>query len=120
MDTQEAMHPLRRLRTENGWSLAQLSALSGVDAAHISRIEHGDSVHWGCALTKLARVLRVPTEELVVRGQATPRALTGAPRDDQARTISAVWLGLDPTDDNDQDLLDQIRDSVSQRQAVTA
>ena len=56
---------LYRLRKARGWTQDELSRLSGISGANISRLEHGQNEHVAAVtLSKLAQALRVDVREL--------------------------------------------------------
>jgi transcriptional regulator with XRE-family HTH domain len=58
---------LRRMRNERGYSLNQLSALTGITDAQLWRIESGNGRTSLTTLGKLAAVLRVDSLEELLR-----------------------------------------------------
>ena len=54
-----------RLRTERGWTLAELSRRSGMHATHLGVMERGGNVPSLLTLIRLAEVFGVETAELV-------------------------------------------------------
>ena len=58
------MHPIRRLRAEKGWTLAELEKRSGVALNTLSHIERGERSPQILTLTKIARALGVPVDAL--------------------------------------------------------
>jgi transcriptional regulator with XRE-family HTH domain len=73
---------LRRLRHERALTLAELSDLSLVSRAMISKIERGTAVPTATVLGKLAAALKVGLSQLV--GDAQPRMPTLLRQDEQA------------------------------------
>src|ERR1700691_5101865 len=77
---------LRDLRTRRGWTLAQLSKLSGLSEPYLSRLESGSRQPSLAALLTLAQVYEIPVRTLLDGdGVAMPpcriiRSGTSAPR----------------------------------------
>lgn len=63
------MHPIKRLRTDRGWSQAELSRRSGVHPTTISQIESGRLLPYQAQTLKIADALGVNftalTQEIV-------------------------------------------------------
>jgi len=55
--TQPPCNPLRTVRQAQGLGLREAAKAAGIDAAHLSRVERGDSSLSVRALARLARVL---------------------------------------------------------------
>src|SRR6202167_4869528 len=66
---------LRDLRTRRGWTLAQLSKLSGLSEPYLSRLESGSRQPSLAALLTLAEVYKLSIPSLLER-QAAPSANT--------------------------------------------
>lgn len=62
---QQVGRNLKRIRKEKGWSQEELAFQSGLHRTYISGIERGARNPTIDILAKLAKTLRVPTEELV-------------------------------------------------------
>ena len=65
---------LRRMRDERGLKQIFIARTAGITQAHLSRIENDESGVTDHTLKKLARVIGVPFEKLVVREDTTPLA----------------------------------------------
>lgn len=68
---------LKQLRQERGWSQAELAAKVGADAGQISRYENGRMTPSAEAVVKIAEVLDVTTDYLLV--ETSPRRSPHAP-----------------------------------------
>lgn len=62
----EGEHPIRVWRDFRGFSAKELAAVAGISATYLSEIESGKKEGSISVLKKIARVLRVDIDELVV------------------------------------------------------
>src|SRR6516164_5794526 len=71
---------LKALRAELGLSLQQMSAIAGVSAASIHKIERGDMVPTITTLLKLASAFRRPLADLIDESPVDTNAVWHTPR----------------------------------------
>ncbi|WP_313540180.1 helix-turn-helix domain-containing protein [Leifsonia aquatica] len=81
---------LRRIRTEQGTTLRQLSETSRVSIPYLSEIERGRKEASSEILAALCRVLEVPEGELLTRVAAEFAAAAGAQAAAPAQVLSLV------------------------------
>ena len=94
---------IRGRRRRKGWTLAQLSKLSGVSTAHIGRIEKGQRSPSGYVLRKLAGPLGFSEVELLKlagflsQDDSDKRIerLRQELKDEIAKTLALVWAKID-------------------------
>ncbi len=82
---------LKQLRQEHGWSQADLAAKIGTDPGQISRYENGKMTPSPEAVVRLAEILDVTTDYLLI--DSSPRRALHAPEDvlgDRLNTVSEL------------------------------
>jgi len=63
---------IRKLRLSRGWTLADLSALSGIPISTLSRLELGQNALTSGKMIRLCRALDIDVEELLAREEKPP------------------------------------------------
>ncbi len=82
---------LKQLRQERGWSQADLAAKVGTDPGQISRYENGKMTPSAEAVVRVAEVLDVSTDYLLI--ESSPRRTLHAPENvlgDRLSTVSEL------------------------------
>jgi transcriptional regulator with XRE-family HTH domain len=82
---------LKHLRQEHGWSQADLAAKVGTDPGQISRYENGKMTPSAEAVVRLAEILDVTTDYLLI--ETSPRRPLHAPENilgDRLNTVSEL------------------------------
>lgn len=82
---------LKQLRQEHGWSQADLAAKIGTDPGQISRYENGKMTPSAEAVVRLAQILDVTTDYLLI--ESSPRRALRAPENilgDRLNTVSEL------------------------------
>lgn len=82
---------LKQLRQERGWSQADLATKVGTDPGQISRYENGKMTPSAEAVVRLAEVLDVTTDYLLI--ESSPRRALHAPENvlgDRLNTVSEL------------------------------
>lgn len=68
---------IRKLRLSRGWTLADLSAQSGVPISTLSRLELGQNALTSGKMIRLCRALDIDVEELLAREEKAPPTVSG-------------------------------------------
>lgn len=116
-DPGEALSPLaqnlRRLRTERGWSQAELAEQVGVHLTHVSRVETGKYTPGLEFVVKAARAFGITVDELVAEH---PESLEEVRLEDKELTERLRLL--EDLDERDREALFTVMDAVLTKQRM--
>jgi DNA-binding Xre family transcriptional regulator len=86
---------IRKLRLSRGWTLADLSAQSGIPISTLSRLELGQNGLTTGKMIRLCRALDIDVEELLAREETPPTAVSGRRSVVRAGEGRTVRVGAD-------------------------